>query len=145
MRLVLRRIGALLYDALLLIAIFVLAAIPFVLLTGRPQGWMRLLFQFYLLAVAFVFLGWFWVHGGQTLGLRAWRLRVTHADGGPLGWRTAALRFLAALLSWGCAGLGFLWMLFDNAHLTWHDRLSHTRVVLIPKALKGSRRAPQQV
>ncbi|OGI41569.1 MAG: hypothetical protein A2150_00620 [Candidatus Muproteobacteria bacterium RBG_16_64_11] len=40
----------------------------------------------------FLFYGWFWTRGGQTLGMRAWRLRLTRADGGPVTWRRAALR-----------------------------------------------------
>lgn len=134
-----RRFAAILYDTLLLIALWLLATVPFVLILGetnRSAG-LRLAFQVYLLAVAFGFLGGFWVHGGQTLGMRAWRLTLI-ADHPPLSWRKAAVRFCSALLSWACLGLGFLWATVDREHLAWHDRLSGTRLLLTAKPGAGS-------
>ena len=49
----------------------------------------------------------------------------------------ASLRFVAALLSWAAVGLGFLWQLWDRDRLTWHDRISGTRIVHYPKPGKG--------
>ena len=92
-----------------------------------------LLFRAYLLGVAFAFFTWFWMHGGQTLGMRAWRLRVVGADRRPLSWRQASGRFFAAALSWACLGVGFLSILFDEQRLAWHDRLSGTRLILLAK------------
>ena len=95
-------------------------------------------YQAYLLALSFLYFGWFWTHGGQTLGMRAWRLRLqvcAHAAG-PVPWRRALARFLAAGLSWAALGLGFAWALWDRERLTWHDRLSGTMLVL-------ERRAPR--
>jgi uncharacterized RDD family membrane protein YckC len=43
------------------------------------------------------------------------------------------LRFLAAIVSWLPFGLGFWWQLWDRDGLTWHDRLSSTRLVHYPK------------
>jgi uncharacterized RDD family membrane protein YckC len=40
---------------------------------------------------------------------------------------------MAALLSISCGGLGYLWALVDKERLTWHDRISGTRVVLISR------------
>jgi uncharacterized RDD family membrane protein YckC len=129
----LRRIAAIVYDSLLLLAVLFVAASPFVIITGGSRQGMlvHLLFQIYLLAVSFIFFAWFWIHGGQTLGMRAWRLQIVREDGGKLGWRDAALRFFSAMLSWLCFGLGFLWILIDKERLAWHDRLSRTRVILI--------------
>lgn len=94
---------------------------------------MKILLQFYLLGVCFVFYGWFWVHGGQTLGLRTWRLRVVRHDSTPITWRHAALRFAGAILSWAALGLGFLWIYVDPQRRAWHGHLSGTRVVLEPR------------
>lgn len=129
------RLVAMIYDLLLLFAILMLAALPVVLLSGGvPRGTIpHLLYQLYLLAAIFLFFGWFWVHGGQTLGMRAWRLRVTREDGSALSWGDALLRFLAAVPALLCAGLGYLWILIDRDRLAWHDRISHTRVVRMPK------------
>lgn len=81
--------------------------------------------------VALFFVG-FWWRGGQTLGMRAWALRVEMRNGEPLTLATACLRFVAALLSAAPLGLGFLWALGDAERRTWHDRLSGTRVVRVP-------------
>ncbi len=130
-----RRLAAIFYDALLLIAVWWIAALPLPVIPESVQRmfWPTLAIRAYLLAVAFLFFGWFWVHGGQTLGMRAWRLRVRRADGDPLSWRDAALRFASAGLSWLCAGLGFVWIWFDRDGLSWHDRLSGTRLQVLPK------------
>jgi uncharacterized RDD family membrane protein YckC len=131
----LRRIAAIVYDSLLLLAVLFVAALPFVITIGdsRQSVPVHRLFQIYLLAVNFIFFAWFWIHGGQTLGMRAWCLQVVREDGGKFGWRDAALRFFSAMLSWLCLGLGFLWILIDKEKLAWHDRLSRTRVILLSK------------
>ncbi len=131
-----RRLAAILYDTLVLIAVLLVAAVPFDLIArGAPTSEAgRYLFQFYLLVVSFLFFGWFWVHGGQTLGMRAWRLRVVNRAGGAVSWKQALLRFLAAMLSWVPFGAGYLWVLVDRDRCAWHDRLSGTHMIVIPKA-----------
>lgn len=130
-----RRLGALLYDALILAALWMLATAPLLALTGGEaigQGapWFRL----YLMVIAAVFFCWFWTHGGQTLGMRAWRAKLETTDGQSVDWPRAGIRFAAVLLSLAPAGLGYLWALVDKDRLTWHDRISGTRVVLISVA-----------
>ncbi len=123
----LRRIGAVFYDALLLLAVlFFATAIVLPLNGGEAFAAHQYYFPAYLLGVSYVFFGWFWTHGGQTLGMRAWKIRLFAADGGPVTWRTAALRFAMAGLSWGCLGLGFLWCLIDKNHQAWHDHVSQS-------------------
>lgn len=128
-----RRLGAILYDSLLLTAVLMIVSIPFVLVTGGATGntYTRLLFQLYLLPVIFFYYAWFWVRSGQTLGMLTWKLRVVTADGATITWRQALQRFAAASLSILCLGLGFFWILVDRDRLAWHDRLSGTRVVRI--------------
>jgi uncharacterized RDD family membrane protein YckC len=130
-----RRVLAMLYDTVLLAGIVFLAATLVVVATGghaSADAVSRLAFQLYLLGVIFLFFGWFWTHGGQTLGMRAWRLRAVTANGLPLNWTRAALRFFSAFVSLAAFGIGFLWMLADRDRLMWHDRLSRTRIVLLP-------------
>lgn len=133
----LRRMGAVLYDALLLFAILMLVSYPYVWLTGggKPGFLVRTAYQIYILAISFLFYGGFWVRGGQTLGLRSWRLRLVRLDGGPITWMHAFKRFVGAMLSWLCLGLGFLWAMYDRDKLAWHDRLSGTRLVRLPKKI----------
>lgn len=74
-----------------------------------------------------------WRRGGQTLGMRPWRLRVVDATGAAPTPRAAMLRFVAGTASLLCAGAGFWWAWFDRDGLTWHDRLSGTRMHRLPK------------
>ena len=67
---------------------------------------------------------------GQTVGKKALDIRVVRmADGGPLGWGTSLLRHLCSYLSALPCLLGYLWMLWDDEKMTWHDKLSATVVV----------------
>lgn len=127
----LRRLAAILYDSIVLIGLLFLATIPPTMLYGGgiSEPLPAFLMQLYLLAVAFAFFGWFWTHGGQTIGMRAWRVRVVDTEGNPITWKHALTRFLAAILSWVALGIGFAWSVFDPERLTWHDRLSGTRTV----------------
>lgn len=87
------------------------------------------LYTLYLLICSYLFFSWQWVHGGQTLGMRAWNIAVIQGNGQPLNWKLALLRFILALLSWLTLGAGFLWALFDREKMTFYDRFSNTRVV----------------
>jgi uncharacterized RDD family membrane protein YckC len=131
----LRRLGAMTYDLLLLIALLIMLSYPYVWLTGgaKPGLFVKTLYQIYLLAICFIYYGGFWVRGGQTLGMRTWRIKLVRSDGGPITWTIALKRFAYALLSLICLGLGFLWVLYDRDKLAWHDRLSGTRLILLPK------------
>ena len=122
------RSAALFYDALILFAAFILVtAIAFAVNGGEnvSSAWLRLFF----LLTAYVFYSWFWLHGGQTLGMRAWRLQLVDKNGRPPTLKAVTVRFLAALVSWTACGLGHLWILVDTRKLAWHDRLSQTFVV----------------
>ncbi len=128
-----RRLAALFYDSILLVALLMAATVPVLLLTdGQPiapgNPWYRL----YLFVLAASFFCFFWIRGGQTLGMRAWRLRVVTKDGGPLDLRRCVIRFLAGIVSIAFAGLGFLWIAIDREGRAWHDRLSRTQVILLP-------------
>jgi uncharacterized RDD family membrane protein YckC len=82
-----------------------------------------------VICVSFFFYGWFWTHGGQTLGMKAWGLYLIKPDGKFIDWNTALKRYLAALLSIAVVGLGFTWSLLDRRKRTWHDILSNTQIV----------------
>ncbi len=131
-----RRLAAILYDVLVFAAVLLVATLPFVLIArGAPTSQVgQFLFRLYLLAVSFLYFGWFWVHGGQTLGMRAWRLRLINGSGGRISWRQALLRFLGAILSWVPVGAGYLWIVIDHDKRAWHDRISGTRMIVLPKS-----------
>jgi uncharacterized RDD family membrane protein YckC len=123
-------LAAVVYDALVTLAVLFAAATVAVAVNAGdaiPAG--SLWFELYLLAAAAPYFAWCWTHGGQTLGMRAWRLRIQRRGGGTPRWGEALLRYLGALLSWAALGLGFLWIGIDRERMSWHDRLSATRIV----------------
>lgn len=128
-----KRLAVVVYDLLLLLAVLFVATL--ILLpfqqgnTFQPNSW---LFSSYLVAVSFLFYGWFWTRDGQTLGLLAWKLRVANIDGQSISWKQALIRFITAIFSWGFFGLGFIWVLFNKERLCWHDIASNSRVYRKP-------------
>jgi uncharacterized RDD family membrane protein YckC len=135
---VFRRLAAGCYDALLLGALWMLATLLVVAFRGGepvPPG--NLGYQGLLVLTTLAFFIVFWMRGGQTLGMRAWRLKLERESGEPLDLRTALLRFAAGLLSILAGGLGLLWLWVDRDELTWHDRLAGTRVIVLPKHQGG--------
>ncbi len=131
----LRRIGAMLYDALLMLALLFLATIPFIAMRGGEpvEASSNLPYQITLAVIIFAFFVGFWSRSGRTLGMQSWGLRAETEAGQIPSVGQASIRFFAAILSWLPAGLGFLWQLWDKEKLTWHDRLSGTRLMHYPK------------
>lgn len=136
----LRRLAAIFYDGLLLAALWFVVSAAFLAASGgrlsspdRPL-WLLYTFRAGLLLTTYLFFASFWTHGGQTLGMRAWRLKLVDQDGGPVSWVQATVRFATALLSLAALGLGLLWVLVDREKRAWHDHLSGTHLVLLPKA-----------
>lgn len=151
------RLFGMVYEGMLLFGVLFISGWLFstllqqrhaLVLRHAQQAW-----QFLVLGAYFV---WFWTHGGQTLAMKTWRVRVVMADGRPLRWARAVLRYLLAWL-WFVPGLAiaFLtgaqgWMLlllpalnvvlwaatarFDRDRQFLHDRLAGTRLVLAPAA-----------
>ena len=90
-------------------------------------------YQALLLVVAAAFYISSWLRGGQTLGMRPWRLRVRTADGDRPRAGALWLRFAVGTVSLLAGGLGFWWAWWDRDRLAWHDRASGTRLVRLPK------------
>lgn len=134
-----RRLGAMLYDGLLIIALEMIVTallLPFTggeAITSERYGALEYVYRLILIAVVVVFFGWFWTRRGQTVGMMAWRLKVVREDGTLLSWTDALTRLGGALVSWLAAGFGYFWIWIDRDHLAWHDRWSRTRVIVLPK------------
>ena len=130
-----RRLGAMLYDALLVLALWFLATLPFIAVRGgepvEPDD--NLAFQATIVATTYAFFVFFWSWRGRTLGMQAWRLQLETTDGRVPSVGMTRLRFFAAILSALPVGLGYLWQLWDRDELSWHDRISGTRVRYSPK------------
>ena len=134
-----RRFAALLYDSLLIAAllmVFTAGAMLFThghaLLTDTIGAW-AYLYQAGLVLVIGAYFVFNWVHSGQTLGMRAWRLHAVDRHGKRMTVGAAARRFVCAVFAWIPAGLGVLWLYVDRERLALHDRLSGTRIVHVPR------------
>lgn len=126
-----KRLAALVYDSLLILAILFLGTALLLPFNGGEALEGQLYYPLYLLALVYFFYAWFWRRSGQTLGMKVWKIRLWHVSGHNAGWGISLLRFIAAMFSWGGGGLGYLWCLFTGT--TWHDRVSDTRVIDLKK------------
>ena len=154
----LRRLAAALYDALLLLGVAVLVTLLLLALNGGAAitraavGRWQYAYVALLLAAIAAYYSSAWTRSGETLGMKAWRIRVEGRDGARLGWRAALLRlacaaplyllalggllaFVARLGRWPvlaacCVPLAasYAW-LAATGQGTLHDRLSRSRVV----------------
>jgi uncharacterized RDD family membrane protein YckC len=139
----LRRLAAMLYDSLLVLALLFLATIPFVALRGGEavEPGSSPAYTLGLVLVLYLFFVGFWTSRGRTLGMQSWGLQLEDAEGRVPDPLKASIRFAAAILSAVPFGLGFLWQLVDRDKLTWHDRLSGTRLVHYPRPSKRKGKA----
>ena len=128
-----RRLFAISYDCFLLLALlFITTAIFNSINHGSAIESGDMLYiplVITLSVISFFFFSWFWTHGGQTLGLKTWRLRVIDTNFNPISWQQATIRFAVAMLSASFFGLGFFWSVFHKERKTWHDIISKTAVV----------------
>jgi uncharacterized RDD family membrane protein YckC len=112
----LRRLAALTYDLLLTIALAFVATFALLPLADgeailtSTQGVAGRLYHALLFVLVFAYFGLCWTRGGQTLGMKAWRIRLRTADGERCNWADAAVRFMigAALTLMAVAGLVLL-------------------------------------
>ena len=130
-RLVGRRLLALLYDVFPAAGLWFLVAAVFVVVHGDAVtgGTLGLLEFAALWMVTGAYAVASWRRGGQTLGMRPWRLRVVGGDGGRPPVRALLVRYAVGNVSLLLGGLGFWWAWADRGGLTWHDRASNTRMV----------------
>jgi uncharacterized RDD family membrane protein YckC len=150
-----RRLVAMLYESLLLLALLFIASFPAAGLKGATlSGLPHDIFQAYLLVVMAAYFTWLWRHGGQTLPMKTWRFKLLNAEGRALTLTQALSRFMFALLFFGPAWVGMLlqlfpervpraisiwaflpmlatvlWARFDPDRQFLHDRMAGTRLV----------------
>lgn len=144
-----RRLAAMIYDTLVAVAVGMCAAmvmlVSMLLLTENNilsnQGYehfsdlirhslaYQLSLQIWVAIWVMGFFIWFWRNGGQTIGMRAWRLRLFSTNEQPFGYARACLRLLGSL-----GGLGTLLVLFDYKNKqSLQDYLAKTEVVVLSK------------
>ena len=136
-----KRLMAWIYDLLGALGVFILALVigqlVIYLLTSfwvadfnkvAAGSSKSILWTFYLISSVQYYYIWCWVKGGQTVGMKTWRLQLYKTDGSLVSWKEAYIRSLASL-----GGLGNLWCLIDDENRAWHDLIFDTRVVELPK------------
>jgi uncharacterized RDD family membrane protein YckC len=135
-----RRFAALIYDLFLLVAllmVFTGGALFFThgaaVVPATAGAWTYLYRAGLLLVIACYYIV-NWLRSGQTLGMRAWRLRAVLESGHKMTLKAAILRVIFGAAAWAPLGLGVLWLYLDPDRLALHDRLSKTRVLHLPRA-----------
>ncbi|MCY3838983.1 MAG: RDD family protein [Gammaproteobacteria bacterium] len=121
------RLAAILYDTLIILAVWVFTIVALVTLIGDAVlgAWVQTL----LFLEMYAFLAFFWCMRGQTIGMLAWHLRIR--SDGPFTPSQALGRFVGGMASFATLGLGFIWMWFDRDGMTWSDRMSNSTIVRI--------------
>lgn len=145
-----------LYEGMLLFAVAFMGTWLFQFAAGTVQldGWRRFLLQAFLLAVFAAYFLWCWLRGGQTLAMKAWRIRLAAPGHDRVPARLALLRFVYAALLVGAflaaiaaafkhrdpmlafatftvSAVGLGWALVDRDRQFLHDRLAGTRLELV--------------
>ena len=140
-----RRMAALFYDAFLVTAIWMLLGFVMLLFVepnsnqlveGLIQTDLLLDNILFILMVASsaAFYIYFWTRSGQTLGMLAWRIKVVNLKGNPITPIQGMIRFFVAWPAFFMLGLGYLWLYLDANGDAIHDKLSNSKVVLLPKS-----------
>lgn len=142
-----RRLAAMAYDGLILISLYILLGGLLVTavskITGNPE-FVRLspaMSLSFIFTISFLYYSHSWRRGGQTIGMKAWGLKLLNDNKNTSNSRgiqlsQCMLRSGIGFFSLLIAGLGFWWMLFDKQQRCWHDMASLTRMVYIPKNMK---------
>ncbi|EXI76788.1 MAG: RDD family protein [Candidatus Accumulibacter sp. SK-11] len=126
-----RRLASMCYESLLVLAVLaVLLVLPHLVLGAFAQRMASpVLIQAHCFLVLLIYFVWFWLHGGQTLAMKTWRIRLVTRDGLPVRPAQALLRYL---LCWPSilSGVGIFWAVLDREGQFLHDRLAGTRLIL---------------
>ncbi len=105
-----RRMACFTYEGVLLFGVVMIAAYLFATLTQQHNALMgRHGLQAFLFLVIGIYFVWFWSHGGQTVAMKAWHIRVVDSAGKPISQARALLRYLVSYL-WFMPALFWLWM-----------------------------------
>jgi len=125
-----RRLICMAYESLLVFAVAFFASLPFLgAVELSASGWVRHAYQGYLSLVVGLYFVVSWRRHGQTLAMKAWKLRLVGAAGARITLRQALLRYALAWPSLLLGGVGILYAPFDRERQFLHDRLSGTSVV----------------
>ena len=130
LKFLIKRLIACVYELLVLIAIWMLVTWLFLLCFHSAESpSMRLLLQVFLWLSAGVYFVLSWYRSGQTLALKAWKMKIVYHDNKTLSLTQACLRYILASLLMMPFGLTIVWSFFDKDHQFLHDRLLKTKCI----------------
>lgn len=125
-----RRLACMLYEGLVVFSILLIGFwLPQALLSGIGLGFSARGLWLHILVLLMLYFLWFWLHGGQTLPMKTWKLKLANPDDRPPRPTQALLRYLAAWPSILLFGIGIFWALVDKDKQFLHDRIAGTRIV----------------
>ena len=132
-----RIIGSAIYDGLVILGLLMIVGFVAVgihyWITGAEAIEYSLLFQLLILAVIIAYYAYFWRASGQTVGMKAWRIKLMSLDDQAITASQMALRILVAFPAYACLLLGVLWQYWSADQLNWHDKASRTKIIYLPK------------
>lgn len=123
-----RRFASMLYDGLLLFSLLFFVFGVVVILFANQAQLSVVWFYTITLPCSYLYFSLSWLNGGQTLGMRAWKLKIVQKNGDNITPKQAFIRLILATVSLGFFGLGFFYQWFNQRHLTLHDKYSKTRL-----------------
>jgi uncharacterized RDD family membrane protein YckC len=132
-----RRLGAMFYDVMLILGSILVFGVILTSIAAKlmgveiipPHSLVANLFSVFYVFLIIAFYTYFWTHGGQTLGMRAWKIKVVTSQNGPLDYSDALRRLAFSVPSWALFGIGFLMSLVTPDKLAWHDKVSQTKLI----------------
>lgn len=156
-----RRLAAFVYEGVLLFGVVMIAGLVYSAVTQQRHALEgRVGMMVFLFLVLGLYFTWFWTHGGQTVAMKAWHVRLLGADGRPVSRARALMRYLlswlwflpataavylaglhgkgeisVALLAGVLAYAALVWLRPDRQF--WHDVVCGTRLVDCKPALKA--------
>lgn len=129
-----KRLASSLYEALIIIAIWLFVTFIFLLLFGDVNDeFKKQLLQVFLWVLTGMYFVLCWVKTGQTLAMQAWKIKLVNAEGECLSIKYSLLRYGLVTLSLGLFGAGFFWAFVDKDQLFLHDRLLKTHLLQLAK------------
>lgn len=129
-----RRLASLLYELLVVFSILLIGfLLPQIVLSGFGMSLGPRLLWIHVFLLLMAYFVWCWLHGGQTLPMKTWKLRAVDQSGQPMRPLQAMLRYMAAWPSTLLLGIGILWALIDKDKQFLHDRIAGTRIVVQDK------------
>jgi uncharacterized RDD family membrane protein YckC len=148
-----RRLACFVYEGVLLFGVLMIAGYLFSSLSQQRHALSnRHGLQAFLFVILGIYFVWFWSHGGQTVAMKAWRIRLVDRAGRPVSQARAFARYVLSWLwfvpAWlatyllATPGTGaifgamfagvMVWALLSRLHPTrqfLHDLLSGTRLI----------------